>query len=528
MLCWIFIFVGICVSGCKLPEPVSTIERFSLVVWSNQTNGHVFTSEQLNVTVTSNKQITVTTPITSLSFPSFDASLFPGSIVVSFFRYNWAVYSIHSSCNGYSIPKIVTYTHPVFLFESPDAIVHVPSSVPDLTWFEPCEEITLYSVDGVFQTPYFPLKPTYLTTQEWLNASYVRLSKTKFNVPSMCVYSSYYGVNLIVGASHGEVQAGGTITLNITDEGDVHGTYGTATRISDDAYNYTTNVTYAFTGKDYLYFNRSLVILAIVPAVLPIASTIWTNEPNYTVVVDEYIKRTPVVSAYQYFYRVNDGDMIFPEENTEITLNDTLNVLSVYTCDYIENATILLRQPTPLTIQGVHSSQSSFSLMDYLIFDGNPGLVPVHVTLFISHGNFLNSVCQRCTRFDLNETLDEIEAVFSETIVTLDSPIGDYSGIRIQVNDNPVTYIRFIQSLTTVSPTTSVIIDTYQQTTLWIRIVTYSGFALFVVSALIYIASEVYLRELKKRSYGLRRVQRKPTSHVLQGMPSGASRMPHV
>lgn len=507
---WIFILFVAFVSGCKLPEPVSTIERFSLVVWSNQTSGHVFTSDQLNVTVTSNKQITVITPVTTLNFPSFEFSLFPGSIVVSFFKYNWAVYSIRPSCDGYSIPKIVTYTHPVFLFESPEAIVSIPSSVPDLQWFEPCEEITLYSKDGTFQTPYFPLKPVYFTNNEWLNASYVKLNETKFNVPSMCVYSSYYGVNLIVGKSYGDVQAGETITLNITDEGDVDGLYGKAIRVSSDTYNYTTNVTYSFTGKDYLYFNSSLVTLNIIPAVLPIPATIWTSELNHTLVVDEYIKRTPVVSAYQYFYRINDGDMILPEENTEILLNNTVNVLSVFTCDYIENATILLRQPTPLRVQGVHSSTSSFSLIDYLIVDGNPGLVSVHVKLFISHGRFTNTICQKCTQFDLNQTLDQIESVFRETMVTLDSPVGDYSGIRIQIENNPATYIRFIQSLSTVSPTTSIVIDRYQQTTLWIRIVTYTGFGLFVLSALIYIVSEVYRYELKKRNHGMRRVRRDP------------------
>lgn len=464
----------------------------------------VFTSSSFNVSISNSaKNVVAATPQGPVTFPSFTAGVFPGYLVISFYRFSWSAYSLSALCSSFT-EQNVDITIDAFHFVSDSAIVHVPAQVPDLDWFDPCEFQPYYSLTGTFSNLnplYFPIDPE-ITGITWVSPVTLEAT-TSQNVSSLCVYEprTLVRFNLIQNVTP-PVRVGEVRTLDGV-QGAIQGLYGSTVNDGSSAVNYTAYPTTAptFEGEEYLEFPLAYLRFELISSIGPVDQVILTSDLDVNVTLEAVNYR----DDYRYYFRVVSDvagqvpdTLILPESPiTLITTSATEDVLfefSVDTCvDFSEAGTVLIQRPRAITLEGESfvpnitpgEDEIVFALGDYFTLGGDMG-VPITVTFVASRGLFTNTVCQACSTFSFIGGTTAARTLIDATTVAIlvDGYLANYDGIRGNASGE-FAYSRFLAG--SVQPPTASLVDQINASSLWIIIVLYVFAALLLVAGVGYL-----------------------------------------
>jgi len=491
--------------GCRTPSPSSgfTTSRFSLTIWSNASLSSeaatVFTSSSLVVNASKHDQTSkVTVNIVPLSqvieFPfEPEKILFPGAIVISYYRFTWSVYALVYNCTGF-VESSVVITVPAFTFTYPmGTYVTVPSRVPSISDFDACNEQITYSQTEEFSVdpdlfPVAPVSPPD-SLQEWISPGVLVFSEST-GMQSMCKYPRRM-VYFIIGTNVTEPIRIGEERLLSTEEGeDVNGTYG-STFSNDTGIFYKTYDSIApYTrGTDRVYFPRAMYILHLVPSIAPISKTILTTNSSITI----EIEASEYVQSFGYYFRV-ENRLVLPGELVTLEVENPITVIPFTleaTCqNFLVGGTITIIKPTPITFKSTKyipqlTSSDTFVLGEYLNIEGDPGEI-LSVEATISNGQFTSQVCEdSCSTFTHIGNANSIRVLLNQVTVNVPHAnllIGDYDGVRITVNDT-IGYLRFEKSLNTTGDRGPSVIHRVNADVKWIIIhnLTIFGISMFLL-----------------------------------------------
>lgn len=456
----------VCKKNSELPLNI-TNERFSLEIWSNKTNGIIFQSDSdiFNVYVSNNTEIAIRiNNVTELKFPPFSNTLFPGVIVVSFFKLNWYVYSLHSvTCSSLERKRFPIAVPPFsFSKSSPDTggVIHILIKPPihpiidDLIYTCKEQDVHTYSdkketnITTLLEIASFPESPqVYFDVNHTLPVvygdydvqflSWCKYPRKRFFVHEPIILKDLHIGSTKVFEENVDFSKGIMSPANLV-YGNTSSNYSSYRTFDEIPFNSIGLVEKFITANDWKLYQFTLL-----PSIDPMSSIQFISVDDFltTLNVSFVLETTNVFNDSRYYFR-HDGELILPGTTVDLTIDSLPYVYSfeVITCNLSRSGMIQFIS-NEITVENnddvlyLENDYGIYPLKDYLKLDGNPN-VTVEATLVTTNGYFAGPVCN-CSSFTFTGILSELNELLGKTFLILPNEmmiVKNYDGTRLLLN----------------------------------------------------------------------------------------------